>query len=159
MSKKLTAGLILAIGIVATVVSVAGAEPQANRQRVAFEMRKSTYSFVLVPLSSGATKSDAGPATYGPWNSRTVLRDGQETEINELDVTLAGKRGTLVIHLRNEWTDAGSKWGVGAGRWKVVRGTGAYRQLSGGGRVAAVWDPADGSRPRTWRWEGYLTPR
>jgi hypothetical protein len=159
MSTKLTAGLTLAVAIVATVVSVAGAEPQATKQRVAFEMRKSTYSFVLVPLSRGATKSDAGPATYGPWSSRTVLRDGQEAEINELDVTLAGKRGTLVIHLRNEWSDAGSEWAIGGGRWTVVRGTGAYRQLAGGGRVAAVWDPADELRPRTWRWEGYLTPR
>ena len=159
MSKTLTAGLTLAIVIMATVASVAAAEPQANRQRMAFEMRKATYSFVMLPLTSGALKRDGGPATYGPWSSRTVLRDGQEAEINELDVTLAGKRGTLVIHLRNEWIDAGSEWAIGEGRWTVVRGTGAYRQLAGGGRVAAVWDPADQSRPRTWRWEGYLAPR
>ena len=44
-----------------------------------------------------------------------------------------------MIHLRNEWTDAGSEWAIEGGRWTIVRGTGAYRQLAGGGRVAAVW--------------------
>ena len=33
MSTKLTAGLTLAVAIVATLVSVAGAEPQANSTR------------------------------------------------------------------------------------------------------------------------------
>jgi hypothetical protein len=159
MSKKLMAGLTLAIAIVATVVSVAAAKPGADRQRVAFESRQATDRFVLLPLTGGALKRDAGATTYGPWSSRSVLRDGQAAEINELDVTLAGKRGTLVLHLRNEWTDAGSEWATGGGRWTVVRGTGVYRQLAGGGRIAAVWDPADASSPRTWRWEGYLTPQ
>ena len=51
--------------------------------------------------------------------------------------TLKGKNGTLTISDRTDWIDAGPAF-IGVGKWKVLRGTGAYASVTGLGRSAAV---------------------
>jgi hypothetical protein len=92
--------------------------------------------------------------------SRIVMRDGQEISIHSGTWTFTGKRGTLVIRERNEWVDTGSDLngdglgdGVAFGTWKVVRGTGQYAGIAGGGRsghagLGQKWNA---------RYEGLLT--
>ena len=60
----------------------------------------------------------------------------------------------------NEWVDIGSDGngdgqedGVALGTWKVVRGTGQYAQIAGGGRSGH----AGLGRPWNARQEGFLT--
>ena len=53
--------------------------------------------------------------------------------------TCKGKRNRLVIRVRLEQVDAGNGYHVGTGTWKVVRGTGRYTQITGGGRVGNAW--------------------
>ena len=40
---------------------------------------------------------------------------------------------------RTEYVDGGNGYHVGTGTWKVVRGTGQYAQIAGGGRSGTVW--------------------
>ena len=68
-------------------------------------------------------------------------------------MTLVGKRGTLVARNRVEWLDVPQGYALFTGTWRVVRGTGDYAGLAGGGRVAGVTLPNGEAR---WRREGFL---
>jgi hypothetical protein len=46
-----------------------------------------------------------------------------------------------VVRHRIEWVDAGNGYTVGTGTWTIVRGTGAYAHVTGGGRSAYSWLP------------------
>ena len=69
---------------------------------------------------------------------REVVREGQRVTIYDAIATQKGKRGSLVIRYRTEYVDAGNGYHVGTGTWKVVRGTGQYAGITGGGRSGAV---------------------
>jgi hypothetical protein len=60
-----------------------------------------------------------------------------------------------VTRVHAEWVDAGNGYSVASGTWKVMRGTGQYAKITGGGRVGSVWNE------RTDAWsshaEGVLT--
>jgi hypothetical protein len=60
-----------------------------------------------------------------------------------------------VIRYRSEYVDAGNGYHVGTGTWKVVRGTGQYAKITGGGRSGNVWLEGGWSS----RDEGFLTVR
>lgn len=91
---------------------------------------------------------------------RRVMRDGQKVTIfSGVLWRLEGKRGTLTIRERSEWVDLGSDVNgdgrldeVAVGTWKVVRGTGQYANIVGGGRSAH----AGLGRIWTARQEGFL---
>ncbi len=128
-----------------TLTSVAAAGPEAARQRVAINMKvipKST--FALTPLQPGALKRDSGSISGSSnWlqtGCPTVIRYGQKVwTCSTVTWTLTGKRGTLTIREKNEWVDPGndkSRCHIAFGTWKVVRGTGQYAGLAGGGRSA-----------------------
>ena len=136
MRTKLTA--VAALGVAtAALASVAAAGPAATKQQVAIQMNGGAH-FVLSPLKSGAIKRDTGTAAFCCWSSRHITRDGQEIDINDPQMTLTARNGTLVARNRIEWVDLPDGWAVFTGTWKVIRGTGAYAGLSGGGRVAGV---------------------
>jgi hypothetical protein len=84
------------------------------------------------------------------------MRDGQAIEVNDPQMTLTGKRGTLVARNRIEWVDLPDGWAVMTGTWKVIRATGDYAGLSGGGRGAGV-TPRNGNGKS--RFEGFLGPK
>jgi hypothetical protein len=137
MNGKLTAIAVMA-ATAATLATVAGAGAGAvaTKQHVAIEEKAG--AFVLTPLGAGALKSDVGTATFCCWTTRHVVRDGQTIDVDNPEMTLTGKHGTLVARNRIEWGDIPDGQSVFAGTWKVVRGTGAYAGLSGGGRVAGL---------------------
>jgi hypothetical protein len=155
---------LLALAATVTLSSVAGARPDAAKQRVAISAKILPASkFVLTPVQAGALKLDSG-AFHGNWRSipgRDVMRDGQKITIfHGADWTLEGRRGTLTIRERNEWVDIGNDAnrdnypdGIAVGTWKVVRGTGQYSGITGSGRsghegLGQVWFA---------RYEGVLT--
>lgn len=135
MHTKLTAVAALAAAAV-TLASVAAAGPVAAKQRVAIQVKGA--SFVLTPLTSGAVKADTGAFAACCWTSRHIMRDGQAIDINDPRWTLTGKLGTIVGRNKMGFVDLPDGWAVFTGTWKVIRGTGAYAGLSGGGRVAGV---------------------
>jgi hypothetical protein len=152
MSTRLItlAGLAVA-GVM--LASAAAAGPVTTRQRVAIIAKGGIHGFVLRPLKPGVLGSDSGTASDCCWTERIVRRDGQKIEIDNPLATWVGKHGKLVIRFRIEWVDAGNGYGVGTGTWKVVRGTGAYRGVRGGGRSAHAWLPRG---PVSWRADGFL---
>ena len=93
---------------------------------------------MLTTKTSGAVKYGTGEASFCCWSRRFITRDGQKIEINDPQMTLTSKRGTLVARNVIDWVDIPDGWGVFTGTWKVIRGTGAYAGLSGGGRGAGV---------------------
>lgn len=145
-----------------TLTSAAAAGPDAERQRVAIvtsgvEASPNAARFVLTPLQSGRLKRDSGTGSAALTDERLVMREGQRVAIYDSVVeTFRGKRGTLVIRSRIEYVAAGSGYHVGTGTWKVVRGTGQYAQLAGGGRRGDVYLE---SGPWSGRNEGFVALR
>jgi hypothetical protein len=113
----------------------------------------STGTFVLEPLGAGALKYDSGTESSVIAGRRSVTREGQSAEIVTWVTTGKGKRGSFVARARIEHVDAGDGYQIGTGTWEVVRGTGAYAGITGGGRVA---NASPMSQPWTERWEGFL---
>jgi len=150
------AAVLVALAAAVTLTSVAAAGPEAAKQRVAITMKDlPDGTFVLDPLQPGALKRDSGTTSVAFKGPEVVMRQGQRVEIWRNTFTLEGKLGSLTIRERVEWVDAGDPF-IGFGTWKVVRGTGEYAQIAGGGRTAtAGLDRAQGD----WyvREEGFLT--
>jgi len=156
MKARVLALVVLAAAV--TLTSVAAAEPDAAKQRVVITSQGShptqTPPFVLTPLQAGGLKRDSGTQTAGSPSVRTAMRAGQRVEIYDTVGTLKGKRGNLVIQYRTEYVDGGNGYHVGTGTWKVVRGTGQYAGITGGGRSGAVYLDTG---PWSSRAEGVLT--
>lgn len=160
--KARVAALVALAAAVTLMTSVAAAGPEAAKQRVEINMKIHPQStFVLMPFRAGALKRDSGSlATEREARGRDVMRNGQKVTIYDGQVwTLTGKQGTLTIRERTEWVEVsnentrfGYPPGVAIGTWTVVRGTGQYAQVTGGGRSGHA---GLGSR---WlaRQEGYL---
>jgi len=154
MRRKLTA--LAALAATVTLAAVAAAGPDAAKQRVAIQS-KGANGFVLTPLTRGTIKLDTGTVDFCCWSSRVVMREGQRIEITTgPQMTIVGKRGTLVASNRMEWLDVADGVAVFTGTWKVVHGTGDYARLSGGGRVAGF---ILRNGEVKWRREGFLNPR
>jgi hypothetical protein len=154
MRTKLTIVAIL-VATAATLATVAAAGPLAAKQRVAIQL-KGGASFVLAPMTSGAIKRDTGTASACCWTRRHVTRDGLTHEIDDPQLTLIGKRGTLVLRNRIEFFDILDGWAVTTATWKVVRGTGDYARVSGGGSGAGV-ELANGDAKALF--QGFLGPK
>ena len=153
--------VLLAIVAAVTLTSVAAAGPDAAKQRVAIttQAAQGTYvsPMVLTPLQAGALKRDSGRLTAAPGSfdpDRVVMRGGQRVEIYDDPGTFKGKRGSLVFRFRTEWVNAGNGYHVGMGTWRVVRGTGQYAGVTGGGRTG---NAGLKSGPWSSRLEGFLT--
>jgi hypothetical protein len=136
-----TAALVVAAAV---VTGVATADHAAVQQRIAITSPSgNTGVFVLTPLTSGPITRDSGTATACCWTRRFIQRDGQAIEIDNPRRTFVGKRGTFVWRASIAWVNPGNGYSVGTGTWKIVRGTGAYAQLEGHGRVAVIADAND----------------
>jgi hypothetical protein len=155
--KALHALLAVLVAAV-TLTSVAAAGPDAAKQRVAITSQAAKTTevspFVLTPLQAGPVKRDSGTMTSALPAERVVMRAGQKVSIYEGVVTLKGKRGTLVTRYRSEYVEGGSGYHVGIGTWKVVRGTGQYARITGGGGTGGVWLDRG---PWSSRDEGFLS--
>jgi hypothetical protein len=141
MKAQLTALVALAAAV--TLVSAAAGSPDAARQRVTITTQapKTTRvsPFTLTPVQPGPVKPDSGSWVVGSETTRNVTRDGQDVSVYVTTSTLKGKLGSLVVRCRQEWTDAGNGYNASADTWKVVRGTGQYAGVTGGGRGTTVW--------------------
>jgi hypothetical protein len=157
--KALHAVLIVLAATV-TLTSVASAGSGARKQRVMItsQAAKTTHAapFVLTPLQAGPLKRDSGKEVAGLAPGHVAMRDGQRVEIYDDVATWKGKRGSIVFHYHAEYVAAGNGYQVGEGTWKVVRGTGQYAGIIGGGRSGNV-NLERG--PWSSRNEGFLTLR
>jgi hypothetical protein len=151
LAKVVALGCIVAA---AAVTATADANHGATRQRVAIEHKGA--SFVLTPLTSGSVKPDAGPISFCCWTERQTMRNGQTVDIDDPQMTLTGKWGTLVVRNRIGYVDVPDGWSIFTGTWKVIRGTGQYAGLVGGGGAAGISTPSDNTSAR---FEGFLSPR
>jgi hypothetical protein len=161
MKARVVALAVLAAAV--TLVSVAAAGPEGAKQRVAITSKLyPEKTFVLTPFRAGALRRDSGSiASEREAQGRGVIRNGQKVTIYDGQIwTLTGKQGTLTIRERTEWVDVsnentryGYPPGVAIGTWTVVRGTGQYAQVTGGGRSGH----AGLGSPWLARQEGFLT--
>lgn len=148
--------VLAALAAAVILTSVAAAGPNGAKQRVAINVKFHASTFVLSPFQAGALKHDSGTNFGNTANGscRDVIRDGQDVDVCSGRSTLTGKRGTLTIRTREEWVNSGNAaCGIGFGTWKVVRGTGQYAGIAGGGRSAYE------GHCQKWygRHEGFLT--
>jgi hypothetical protein len=148
MKRKIlvVAAVVAAVSTAAAgaVATRAKAEPAAVKQRVVITVSHGTTlePFVLTSHSSGPLRHVRGTATFCCWTIGTVVRDGQKLDIGNPKMTLAGKRGTIVTRNRIVWMTV-PNGAIYTGTWKVIRATGAYAGLTGGGLAAGV-QSADG---------------
>ena len=150
--------MLLALAAAITMTSVATAGPAGTKQRVQIDMKiVPNKGFVLTPLQAGAVKPDSGTHTCnGETEGVEVLRDGQVSYPNGCRaLVLTGKRGKLVLRYQYAWVEAGGEYNIATGTWKVVRGTGQYARVAGGGRSAELGSP----KLRQARYQGFLTSR
>jgi hypothetical protein len=145
-------GIAAFAAIAATLAAVAAAGPVAAKQRIEIQVKG---GFVLTPLTPGDIKPDTGTASFCCWTERSIMRDGQAIDINNPQMTLTGKHGTLVARNQIGFVDLPDGLAVFTGTWKVIRGTGDYAGLSGGGRAAGV----DLGGSTKAQFEGFLGPR
>jgi hypothetical protein len=145
-------GIAAFAAIAATLAAVAAAGPVAAKQRIEIQVKG---GFVLTPLTPGDIKPDTGTASFCCWTERSIMRDGQAIDINNPQMTLTGKHGTLVARNQIGFVDLPDGLAVFTGTWKVIRGTGDYAGLSGGGRAAGV----DLGGSTKAQFEGFLSPR
>ena len=154
--------LLAALMAAVTLTSVAAAGPEAAKQRVVISIKDpGNGTFVLTPKQPGTLKRDSGTVSGVFKESGTVMREGQSVSISRNTYTFKGKRGTMSIRERNEFVNVSNEKvkgfdftpGIGIGTWKVVRGTGAYAKITGGGRSGVQGHP--------WlaQLEGFLTSR
>jgi hypothetical protein len=152
---------LVALAAAATVTSVAAAGPNPAKQRVAITTQAakttSVSPFVLTPLQTGPIKPDSGKliASDASSSNRVVMREGQEVSISTAVGTFKGKLGNLVTRFHSEWVEAGNGYHVTFDTWKVVRGTGQYAGVTGGGRGGGVW--LESNDHWSTRSEGFLT--
>jgi hypothetical protein len=147
--------VFVAFAAAVMLTSVASAGADAAKQRVQIDMKiNPKTTFVLTPLQGGAIENDSGKQSCdGEPTKRTVYRDGQEAFLWDCGAwTFTGKRGKLVLRSQFTWIEAGGAYNIATGTWKVVRGTGQYARVTGGGRSAQVGAPSE------WlaRYQGYL---
>ena len=151
--------ILVALAAAFVVTSIAAAGSGAAKQRVMittqFGETTEVSPFVLTPLQIGTIKPDSGKWIADADTGREVMREGQQVSMHAGTSTLKGKRGSLVIHHRSEWVEAGNGYHVATDTWKVVRGTGQYAGVTGGGRGGSVWL----ERTDDWssQFEGFLT--
>jgi hypothetical protein len=148
-----------AIGILALLLASAAAGTSTEpKQPVTISSKAGDYRFALVWLRPGARITDSGSLDYRILTDRHLVRDGQGVRVNEVLDTYTGKRGTLVLRDRIEWTDAGNGHTIGVNTWRVVSGTGAYKDVTGRGRGAYAWlHPPNG--PVSYRNDGLLASK
>ena len=130
-AAALLAALLVAVAAIVTLTSTAAARPAAaKKQRVAWMTGAGRTTLVsdiaLFPLQAGPLKADSGK----------IIAKSHE---GDDPVTFKGRRGTLVFTTEQKWTDVGRGFGVATGTWKVVRGTGQYAGVTGGGTSLNVW--------------------
>jgi hypothetical protein len=154
MSTRNAALVVLATAL--TLASAAAGTSTASKQRVMITGKVGVDRFTLTPLTPGVLGTDSGSVSFCCWGYGQLVRDGQDVIVNDHELaTYTGKRGTLVVRSRNEWLDAGNGYTIGVSTWRVVRGTGAYKGVTGGGRGAASWiHPTSG--PVFFQDEGFL---
>ncbi len=159
MNRKLVLVAVAALVVAAaTLTTIAAARPAAAKQRVVIQMNPGgKEGFVLTAMTSGALSRDTGTVEACCWSSRLSRRYGLPIEVNDPMVTFTGKNGTLVTRHRVDWIDVElGRYAIGIITWKVVRATGDYAGLVGGG-AGSVVDPPNG--PNRVRLEGVLGPR
>lgn len=152
---KVRHALLAAFAAAVTLTSVAAAGPNAAKQRVMITSQAAQTTlvspFVLTPLQAGVIKRDSGKLVAGSnATDRVVMREGQEVTIVDDVSTFKGKRGSFVTRFHGEWVDAGNGYNVASATWKVMRGTGQYAKITGGGRGGGVWNE------RTDAWSSHL---
>jgi len=139
-----------------TFVSAAAGTSTASKQPVTITSEAGADHFTLVWLRPGAAITDSGSIDNRVVTAQHLDRDGQSVLVNGVLETHTGKRGTLVIRDRIEWLDAGNGYMIGVSTWRVVRGTGAYKDVTGGGRGGSVWPP---SGRISFHADGFLTSK
>jgi hypothetical protein len=151
MRVTIVAAAIAVAAVVAVVSTAAGSPAQ---QRITITAKEGVHQFVLTPRGDGPLARDAGIVGWCCWSQRYSTRSGQHVEIDNPLAEFTGAHGKLFIRFRIEWLDAGLGYTVGTSTWKIVRGTGAYAAVSGGGRAAQVWIPHDS--PASFHADGFV---
>jgi hypothetical protein len=145
------AALAAATAVTLTAVASAGSAPA--KQRVIIT-QKDGVGFVLTPQTPGPIKPDSGTANFCCWTQHSITQDGENVDLNNPQMTLTGKRGTLVARNQIGFVSIPDGQSVFTGTWKVIRGTGAYAGLTGGGRAAGLQLPNGNSKAQ---FEGFLS--
>jgi hypothetical protein len=144
MRRHFGCGLVLVALAVASMAisSSVSASPGASHQRVMIQLKyrfgSPTGRFVFYALTQGSLELDSGRYTYAAVERPSILRNGQGIAVYVATAVLSGKRGTFTLHWRGEFVGAGDGNTVGKGSWSLLRGTGAYAGVTGGGRLACV---------------------
>jgi hypothetical protein len=156
-----TAGGMLGVLVLASTLSAATGAAKRPLTIKASGQGTTTLSGTFTLAGANAADSDSGTlrfaaplGKYGTTAERLIYTTDQWTE------TLKGKRGTLVIRSTGRrYPVVKEDEAAFLGTWSIVRGTGKYDGLKGGGGVVGVIGTATKIIGTTfsYRYEGIVT--
>jgi hypothetical protein len=144
----------VSVGVLVSLAAVGLALPSAQATRLAKSalgikvvgtgQTDITGTFELIGASTA--DSDSGKATFAyPFGRAQKTAHGLLFSRLRWTSTLRGKRGVLVIRTDvRQYPIVKEDEEAFLGTWSVVRGTGSYAQLKGGGEVAGVQETGTG---------------
>jgi hypothetical protein len=146
MSKRsLAAHMLVAAAVLALIVTStlsAAQAPELRQQRVMLVQKHRfgapSWTFEFYALTPGRLGFDSGKLMLAASERPYVVRDGQRMAVYVAVERLTGKRGTFDVRWRVEFAGAGDGNTIGTGTWSLVRGTGVYAGVKGGGRLAVI---------------------
>jgi hypothetical protein len=146
------------------LVAAPGLAGSAKTQRIVVDAKlppsfTPVASFQLTAGTQGKLGADTGKLTWVNKPDVKGTKDGQTYVRGRSTATFTGKNGTLVVAEDVLIVAAGLGVDVATGTWKVLRGSGTYRGVTGGGRMAGVFGippPIKGGQYPI-RYEGLLT--
>jgi len=129
-----------AIAVAATTLAgLAPAGGAATQQQIAFSYGNGNPSkMTLTPLTAGSILADHGSTSWCCWTQKTVQQDGEQLDVDNPLATFVGKRGSLVWREQITWVSLANGYSIATGTWRIVRGRGAYQNLTGHGHVAFI---------------------
>ena len=148
----------VALAAAVTLTSVAAAGPDAAKQRVVITTQAGQTTdvspFVLLTLT-GSFEGDSGKMIGDSSSAGAAWCARGRTSRSTRPCDLEGKAGDTRAPLSIRVGRSRERIHVATATWKVVRGTGQYAGVTGGGRGATVWL----ERTDNWssRMEGFLT--
>lgn len=156
MSRRIVGALAVLLASTLALAGLAAAGPSAKKQRVIINQLEDIGKgkWTLLPWTSGPVASDKGTYTWKTTVDRRGMRDGQSYRHVVATVTYVGANGLFVVREDDTLVAASSTHTVATGTWRILRGTGAYEGVTGGGSVVGA---LGFGRPDPWRYEGFMT--
>ena len=141
MTRRLLVMAAAVVAVAGSVVPVAASRGGDERTAIGVRLNftsdrhaEGTFAVCCAITDSGAASAEVTSFEPQGSNARFAATNA-----------FVGSKGSFTLELRGVTGPLGSPVHIATGHWEVVRGTGAYENLEGDGRLTAVTDQDTGA--------------